>query len=166
MIARRWLLWLRGHRNASRTDHFWKSLPWAIGLPGQCVRQGKGNWGCLGRCWLALAVFGQSENAPKFQFADIHTSPRSSTAFVNMRSGFYRGGRYEVRSATMVDLIALAYGADADRVLSGPAWLETDRFDIIASAPPRARRRRTRCLPRRQSPAAPGRSLQACGPHR
>jgi len=46
-----------------------------------------------------------------------------------------RGGRYEIRNATMVDLIRTAYGVVPDRVVGGPAWLETDRFDVIARGP-------------------------------
>src|SRR5258708_20124924 len=91
---------------------------------------------CMGLVALiAGSARGQTESAPKFDIADIHTSARSSTPNVQMRSGFYRGGRYEIRSGTMVDLIGLAYGVDGDKVLSGPAWLETDRFDLIATAP-------------------------------
>jgi uncharacterized protein (TIGR03435 family) len=52
-----------------------------------------------------------------------------------MRVGFYRGGRYEIRSATMVDLVSTAYGVDPDKVLGGPNWLELDRFDVLATAP-------------------------------
>jgi len=47
------------------------------------------------------------------------------------------GGRYELTNATMVDLIRAAYNVDADKVLGGPNWLESDRFDVIAKAPPR-----------------------------
>jgi uncharacterized protein (TIGR03435 family) len=36
----------------------------------------------------------------------------------------------------MLDLIATAYGLDASNVQGGPSWLETDRFDVIAKAPP------------------------------
>jgi len=75
----------------------------------------------------------------KFEMADVHPSPHSSTQQVFMRSGFYRGGRYQVRSATMADLIALAYGVDNDKVLSGPNWLDFDRFDILATAPANAK---------------------------
>src|SRR4051794_10027658 len=83
------------------------------------------------------AIYGQSvDTTSKFQLADIHTSARSSTPRQFMRAGFYRGGRYEVRSATMLDLVGLAYGIDTDKVMSGPSWLETDRFDVIAIAPP------------------------------
>jgi uncharacterized protein (TIGR03435 family) len=40
-----------------------------------------------------------------------------------------------VLNATMLDLIATAYDLDRDRVLGGPSWLETDRFDVIGKMP-------------------------------
>ena len=52
-----------------------------------------------------------------------------------MAGGVLRAGRYEIRNATMVDLVKTAYGVDDDKVLGGPSWLETDRFDVIAKAP-------------------------------
>src|ERR1700722_268989 len=83
---------------------------------------------------LAVAAFGQSNvDQPAFDVADVHVSAK--TANPNMNGGGLRGGRYSVQKATMVDLITLAYGVDADKVLGGPSWLETDRFDIIATAP-------------------------------
>jgi uncharacterized protein (TIGR03435 family) len=51
-----------------------------------------------------------------------------------MRSGF-SGGRYELRNASMVDLIQTAWSVDADNVAGGPEWLDTDRYDVIATAP-------------------------------
>lgn len=88
---------------------------------------------------VAGMVFGQSDTAPKFELADIHPSPNAANPQNQyMRGGLYRGGRYEVKSATMVDLIRTAYAVDEDRVTGGPAWLVTDRFDIIAKAPPNA----------------------------
>jgi uncharacterized protein (TIGR03435 family) len=80
------------------------------------------------------AAFGQSiDTPPAFDIADVHVSAR--TMNLNMSGGFLRAGRYEIRKATMVDLIRTAYGVDADKVLGGPSWLETDRFDIVAKAP-------------------------------
>ena len=65
--------------------------------------------------------------------ADVHVSAR--TINPAMRGGLMSGGRYELRTATMVDLIRVAYGVDAANVVGGPAWLDTDRFDVIAKAP-------------------------------
>jgi uncharacterized protein (TIGR03435 family) len=84
---------------------------------------------------LAGAAFAQSTTpAPAFDVADVHSSARSTNPFFS--GGVLRGGRYDLRKATMVDLIRTAYGVDADKVLGGPAWLETDRFDVMALAPP------------------------------
>jgi uncharacterized protein (TIGR03435 family) len=84
---------------------------------------------------LSGAAFGQAaESTPAFDFVEIHASAKSTNP--NMTGGFLRaGGRYDIRKATMVDLIRTAYGVDADKVLGGPSWLETDRFDIAAKAP-------------------------------
>jgi uncharacterized protein (TIGR03435 family) len=46
-----------------------------------------------------------------------------------------RAGRYEIRNATMVDLIRTAYTVDPENVLGGPSWLEYDRFDVVALGP-------------------------------
>lgn len=84
---------------------------------------------CAG--WLA---FSQSTEAPpKFEAADIHVSAKIQNPFV--RTGPARGGRYEIKYATMVDLIRIAYSFDADKILGGPNWLEMDRFDVIAKVP-------------------------------
>jgi uncharacterized protein (TIGR03435 family) len=42
-----------------------------------------------------------------------------------------------MRQANMVDLIVKAYGVDPGNVVGGPAWLETDRFDVYAKASPK-----------------------------
>jgi len=84
---------------------------------------------------LCAAAFAQStDTAPTFEVADVHLSPHREFAF--MDGGFLRGDRYALRQATMLDLIATAYGLDASNVQGGPSWLETDRFDVIAKAPP------------------------------
>lgn len=72
--------------------------------------------------------------ASAFEIADIHTSPQRRFPF--MEGNNLRGDRYIIHQATMLDLIAAAYGLDPDLVQGGPAWLETDRFEIVAKAPP------------------------------
>ncbi|HXE63644.1 MAG TPA: TIGR03435 family protein [Bryobacteraceae bacterium] len=84
-------------------------------------------------CILCATAVSQPANPTTFTLADVHVSPHSNSPSV--RGGGIRNGRYELRSATMVDLIARAWGVDNASVLSGPAWLETDRFDVIASVP-------------------------------
>jgi uncharacterized protein (TIGR03435 family) len=83
---------------------------------------------------LSAAAFGQSaETAAKFEVADVHNSPRTSQP--NVRGPFFSSGRYELRFATMVDLISMAYNVDPEKVNGGPNWLELDRFDVFAKIP-------------------------------
>src|SRR5215472_2984211 len=85
---------------------------------------------------LAGLAYGQtSEKLPSFDAADVHPSPKNPNPNVQSLGGFARGGRYQFRNATMVDLIANAYSIDPEKVTGGPFWLETDRFDILAKAP-------------------------------
>jgi uncharacterized protein (TIGR03435 family) len=75
---------------------------------------------------------------PQFDIADVHMSPRSAWAKTSanmMQGGFPIPGRYELRRATMLDLIRAAYAVDADKVYGGPSWLDYDRFDVIAKVP-------------------------------
>lgn len=85
---------------------------------------------------LATAAFGQNtETAPSFILADVHPSARTNNPNIYMTGGILRGGRYDLRKATMLDLISTAWDVKPDRVLGGPSWLELDRFDIAAKAP-------------------------------
>ena len=84
---------------------------------------------------LWSTVAGQSPTRPGFDTADIHVRAHSSNPNPFMTGGVLRGGRYDLRNATMVDLITTAYGVESDFVIGGPNWLETDRFDIVAKAP-------------------------------
>ena len=86
-------------------------------------------------------AFGQP--AEKFEAADVHPSPHSDNNFnLFMRGPQTRAGRYEIKTATMVDLIAAAYGVDGDKVYGGPNWLEMDRYNITAKLPASADRRK------------------------
>jgi len=83
---------------------------------------------------FSTAAFGQNTAVQSaFESADVHVSAPVNNP--TMRGGALRGGRFEVRTATMVDLIAYAYGLENDKVLGGPSWLDWDRFDIAAKAP-------------------------------
>ena len=97
-----------------------------------------GTFACI--CSIVLvsgAAFAQpAETAAEFEISDVHASPHSSSPQSQfMRVGFYRGGRYEIRSATMVDLVGTAYSVDPDKVMGGPNWLDLDRYDVLAMAP-------------------------------
>jgi uncharacterized protein (TIGR03435 family) len=80
---------------------------------------------CIAFALFARAVFAQPS-------ADIHPSPPNT--ILEMRSRFVHG-RYELRNATLVDLIQTAWNVDPDKVVGGPDWLDTNRFDVITTAP-------------------------------
>ncbi len=81
-----------------------------------------------------LLAFSQSPEAtPKFEIADVHVAAKATNPFVRIPP--VRAGRYELKNATMVDLVRIAYSFDADKVLGGPSWLEMDRFDVRAKVP-------------------------------
>jgi uncharacterized protein (TIGR03435 family) len=67
-----------------------------------------------------------------FDVASIQVSTRPNPG---MRGGILRGDRYELRNATMVDLIRTAWNVPPERVSGGPSWLEWNRWDIAALAP-------------------------------
>jgi uncharacterized protein (TIGR03435 family) len=83
---------------------------------------------------VSVVAIGQAPPQPAFEVTDVHASAKTGNQFA--RGPFTTGGRYELRTATMVDLISRAYGVDADKVLGGPNWLEYDRFDVFAKTPP------------------------------
>src|SRR3984957_11577357 len=85
---------------------------------------------------LSISSLAQTPAVPKsFVIADVHTSPFTSNPFMHGNS--IQGDRYFLTQATMVDLIATAYGVDAANVNGGPTWLERDHYDIRAKVPPR-----------------------------
>jgi len=84
---------------------------------------------------LCCAAFSQSTETPaKFEIADVHASPKTG-GFQFFNGGSLQRGRYVAKNATMLDLIAAAYGVENEKVQGGPIWLEKDQFDVIAKAP-------------------------------
>ena len=85
---------------------------------------------------LSVSSMAQTAAVSKsFIIADVHTSPFTSNPFMHGNS--IQGDRYFLYQATMVDLIATAYGVDGVNVHGGPSWLERDRYDIRATVPPK-----------------------------
>ena len=74
-------------------------------------------------------------DSKSFLVADVHPSAFTSNPFMHGNS--IQGDRYFLTQATMVDLIATAYGVDGVNVQGGPTWLERDHYDIRAKVPPR-----------------------------
>ncbi|HEX4278319.1 MAG TPA: TIGR03435 family protein [Bryobacteraceae bacterium] len=83
---------------------------------------------------LCLLIIPAIAQQPKFDAADVHVSPTASS-FAQNFGGVLREGRYVNRDATMLKLIASAYGVSEDAVGGGPGWLSSDLFDVIAKVP-------------------------------
>jgi uncharacterized protein (TIGR03435 family) len=85
---------------------------------------------------VCLLVCATACRAAGFESAFVYPSPASPNS--NLRGGFLRGNQYEVHNATLAYLIATAYSIDPDRLIGGPAWLDTALFDVIAPTAPDA----------------------------
>jgi uncharacterized protein (TIGR03435 family) len=62
---------------------------------------------------------------------DVHTAPYRVGIYTNSNIS---NQRYDLRGASMLDLIAIAYDRQRDdaTILGGPTWIELDRFDLVA----------------------------------
>ena len=67
----------------------------------------------------ALAPAQSSSTAPRFDIADVHTSPHVTFPF--MDGGNLHGDRYALRQASIADMIAEAYRLDTANVQGGPS---------------------------------------------
>jgi uncharacterized protein (TIGR03435 family) len=63
---------------------------------------------------------------------DAHASPYRATVWYRMNLGHQR---FDMRDASILDLISFAFTRDDDAILGGPAWIDFDHFDIVASVP-------------------------------
>jgi uncharacterized protein (TIGR03435 family) len=81
---------------------------------------------------------------PTFDSAEVYVSPSGAEHVVT--GGLLKNETYELRHATMADLIRMAWGVTIDRVTGGPNWLDTDRFDIIAKTVPGSSPERIRLM--------------------
>jgi|SRR5579862_9676814 len=90
--------------------------------------------------FLPTLASGQNNATPgviqpvSFDIADVHVSAKSVSPATTFP---VRNGHFEIRRTTMLNLIQTAYGFDTAKIVGGPSWLEIDRFDVIATAPPR-----------------------------
>lgn len=77
-----------------------------------------------------FAQISKSSALPRFEVADIHSSP--DYRYPYMSGGVIPGRRFVIEHATMLGLIAYAYGVQMDHILGGPSSLDWNRFDIYA----------------------------------
>jgi uncharacterized protein (TIGR03435 family) len=68
---------------------------------------------------------------PSFEVATIKPTPPGTQGG---GLGPDPGGRFTVHNSTLAGLLRFAYGLNRNQLENQPAWLENDRFDIIAKA--------------------------------
>jgi uncharacterized protein (TIGR03435 family) len=82
------------------------------------------------------AVTAQNTPAPAFEVASIKPN-KSGDGRISI--GFQPGGRFSATGLPLRQLIAMAYGSPgqplpAFRIIGGPGWMNSDRFDIVAKS--------------------------------
>ena len=81
-------------------------------------------------CGAATAA-AQTDRGSKFEVVSVRKSaPDAAGAGSRMQPG----GSYRAGNLTLQQLVAIAYNVPTTRVIGGPGWASTDRFDIIAKA--------------------------------
>jgi bla regulator protein blaR1 len=80
---------------------------------------------------LTGGVFAQTPAQSMFEVASVKPSaPDVPGMFIR----FLPGGGLRATGASLRNLIALAYGVRAFQIQGGPAWVDSDRFDVDARA--------------------------------
>jgi len=108
-------------------------------LPALIWRWRKAVLPIAGLCLLlSRSTFGQAPVNPEFEVADIRRNVSTDT---QTQGGILPGGQFSVRNATLKSLLGFAFDPAhqrfLDSVIAGaPSWVDTDRFDISAKAPP------------------------------
>jgi len=80
----------------------------------------------------ALTLVGAAQQAPRFEVASVKPNQGSSGIST---WGLLPSGRFVATNSQLRSLIVNAYGTLHERLLGGPDWIDSDRFDILASAP-------------------------------
>lgn len=90
--------------------------------------------------WIGGAAWAQSA-ADRLRFAAASVKPAEDYDF-SVRGGqdTTDPGRFTATGANLATLLALAHGLSNGDQLSGPAWLETEPYDVVATVPPGATR--------------------------
>jgi uncharacterized protein (TIGR03435 family) len=104
--------------------------------------------GCMTRIFLFGALFALAlhdchcqdlAKAPAFEVASITPckpgTPEPPGEHAGMVQFTYPGGRFTAQATTVKFLLEWAYGILPAQHSGGPAWMGSDRFDIVAKAP-------------------------------
>jgi uncharacterized protein (TIGR03435 family) len=85
---------------------------------------------------LTLLILAGALHAQTFEAASIHPNPGGTEGSV---VDFEDSGLLRASNASLKMLIRSAYGVQADQIIGGPKWLDSDRYDIEAKTAGRIR---------------------------
>jgi len=91
-----------------------------------------------------VAAFGQTPTAPQFEVASIRPSPQAAIGQVTLGLRI-DGAQVSMRQFALKDELAVAFNLKQYQV-SGPDWLATEKFDIVAKLPDGAPRDQVRAM--------------------
>jgi uncharacterized protein (TIGR03435 family) len=78
-----------------------------------------------------LTLAGAAQQVPRFEVASVKPNQGSSG---NSTWGLLPSGRVVATNSSLRQLIVNAYDVTHDRLLGGPDWIGSDRFDVLAVA--------------------------------
>lgn len=91
---------------------------------------------CVTALILASAVPALSQTRPEgptFEVSTVKPSPPDAPAG---SIDFEKGGRFVAHNVPLRELITEAYHVRPEALSGAPGWTESERFDIVAKAPP------------------------------
>jgi uncharacterized protein (TIGR03435 family) len=70
-----------------------------------------------------------SDADPAFEVATIKPNDSGATS---MQGLTFRGRNFNTRASSLQDLISFSYSVQSKQIVNGPAWINSDRYDISA----------------------------------
>lgn len=89
---------------------------------------------CLLGLWSLSISAQRMADIPRFEVASVKPSRpvAGQGVFFGMVSD---ASRFRGSFVTLADLVGKAFGVDVSRISGGPAWVSTDRYDVVATLP-------------------------------
>ncbi len=82
------------------------------------------------------ALLALTAPAQSFEVATVRLSPPPEGNLININLGAFRAGRLTFDNVTLTDVLKYAFEIVSNDQLSGPAWINETRFNIVAQALP------------------------------
>jgi uncharacterized protein (TIGR03435 family) len=79
-------------------------------------------------------MLAQSPARREFEVASIRPNNSGPPKMYINPFAFAPGGRFTATNVTLVDIIVMSYQTRRVQMQGGPAWMDSDRFDIVAKA--------------------------------